>query len=504
MSPRVLVTVYFFAYLAITLFLGWLGRRHMRGATLQEYYTAGKSLGPWLSLASYAATNFSAFTFLGSVGMYYSQGLGYASLALGEMFFLGILFPTVGYKIWKFSRHPEVVTLTDIVARRYQEDHLVRVLFALANIVFMFFLMGVQVVGISYVIEKVTGGIIPYTAAAFTVAVVLIVYQGLGGMRGVAYTDVLQLCLLSLTLVSVLVTIFISFDVSAVFQRLAVSDKAALLSAPGPEGIWNSTYWVTSFIALGFGWFLWPHLWARIIASKEKRSMWVIPVGTIVGKTLFLVIIAPLVAFVAADLWPTVEALAGYKPDQIIIRFMFDYMPIPLAGLMLAGVAAAAMSTVDSLSLVLSSIAFHDLYERPFGTKLTEAQRTKWARRVTAVFPAVATLIALRPPALIVGLVVDTSYAAFTALAPAVILGFYWPRATTQGARWSISLGLIAAIVIIGWWHNPFGLNVYNAFWTLVISTVVLVSVSLITRPVPQDVLRYFGLSQSRVDEKMH
>ena len=255
MSPRVLVTVYFFAYLAITIFLGWLGRRHMRGATLQEYYTAGKSLGPWLSLASYAATNFSAFTFLGSVGMYYSQGLGYASLALGEMFFLGILFPTVGYKIWKFSRHPEVVTLTDIVARRYQEDHLVRVLFALANIVFMFFLMGVQVVGISYVIEKVTGGIIPYTAAAFTVAVVLIVYQGLGGMRGVAYTDVLQLCLLSLTLVSVLVTIFISFDVSAVFQRLAVSDKAALLSAPGPEGIWNSTYWVTSFIALGFGCF---------------------------------------------------------------------------------------------------------------------------------------------------------------------------------------------------------------------------------------------------------
>ncbi len=122
---------------------------------------------------------------------------------------------------------------------------------------------------------------------------------------------------------------------------------------------------------------------------------------------------------------------------------------------------------------------------------------------VTALFPAVATLIALRPPALIVGLVIDTSYAAFTALAPAVIFGFYWPRATTQGARWSISLGLTAAVVIIGWWNNPFGLNVYNAFWTLVISTVVLVSVSLITRPVPQDVLRYFGLSLSRVDGKM-
>jgi len=502
MSIQVLATYIFFAYLALTLLLGWWGRRNMRGATIQEYYTAGKSVGPWLGLATYAASNFSAFTFLGSVGIYYTQGLGYASLPLGQMFFLGILFPTVGYKIWKFSRDPEVLTLTDIVARRYEEDPLVRALFALTNIVFMFFLMGVQVVGISYVIEKVTGGIISYAAAAFTVAVVLIIYQTLGGMRGVVYTDVLQLCVLTFTLISVLVTIFINFDVTAVFQRLAISDKAALLSAPGPQGIWNSTYWGTSFIAFGVGWFMWPHFWSRIIASRDKRSMVSIPLGLIMGMTLFLVIITPMVAFVAADLWPTEEALAGYSPDQIIIRFMFEYLPIPLAALMLAGASAAAMSTVDSLSLVLSSIAFHDLYERLLGTTLNEAQKTTWARIVTALFPAVATLIALRPPGLIVGLVIDTSFAAFTALAPAVILGFYWPRATTQGARWSISLGLAAVLVIIGGWKNPFGLNVYSGFWSLVISTVVLVVVSLVTRPVSADVLRYFGLASSSAGER--
>ena len=274
-----------------------------------------------------------------------------------------------------------------------------------------------------------------------------------------------------------------------------MSDKAAILSAPGPEGIWNPTYWITSFIALGFGWFLWPHLWARIIASKDKGNMWALPIGTMIGKTLFLVVITSLVAFVAADLWPTREALAGYNPDQIIIRFMLEYMPLPLAALMLAGTAAAAMSTVDSLSLVLSSIAVHDLYERVFETRLNEAQKTTRARIVAAFFPAVATLIALSPPALIVGFVLNTSYAAFSALAPAVIFGFYWSRATTQGARWSLSIGLAAALLIIGLWPNPFGLNVNNAFWTLAIATVVLVVVSLRTRPVSQEVLRYFELS---------
>ena len=137
-------------------------------------------------------------------------------------------------------------------------------------------------------------------------------------------------------------------------------------------------------------------------------------------------------------------------------------MPLPLAALMLAGTAAAAMSTVDSLSLVLSSIAVHDLYERVFETKLNEAQKTTRARIVAAFFPAIATLIALNPPTLIVGFVINTSYAAFSALAPAVIFGFYWSRATTQGARWSLSIGLATALLIIGFWPNPFGLNVNN------------------------------------------
>lgn len=149
MSVHVLATGIFFAYLALTLVLGWWGRRNMRGSTLQEYYTAGKRIGPWLGMATYGASNWSAFTFLGSVGIYYSHGIGYAALPVGEMFFMGILFPTLGYKIWKFPRAPEVITLTDIIARRYEEDHLVRVLYALANIVFMFFLMGVQIVGVS-------------------------------------------------------------------------------------------------------------------------------------------------------------------------------------------------------------------------------------------------------------------------------------------------------------------------------------------------------------------
>jgi Na+/proline symporter len=152
------------------------------------------------------------------------------------------------------------------------------------------------------------------------------------------------------------------------------------------------------------------------------------------------------------------------------------------------------MSTADSLSLVLSSIAFHDLYEKIWGTRMNEQQKTVCARIVTALFPAIATLIALRPPGLIVGLVIDTSFAAFTALAPATLLGFYWKRATTQGARWSISIGLATALIIIGWWENPFGLDIYSGFWTLVISTGIMVSVSLLTKPTSKDVLEYFEL----------
>ena len=272
MSAHLLATVIFFAYLALTLILGWWGRRNMQGSTIQEYYTAGKRIGPWLGMITYGASNWSTFTFLGSVGIYYSHGIGYAALPVGEMFFMGILFPTLGYKIWKFSRAPEVITLTDIVARRYEEDHLVRALYALANIIFMFFLMGVQIVGVSYVIEKVTGGIIPYLAAALIVATVLIIYQTLGGMRSVVYTDVLQLTLLTLTLVTVFVAIVVNFDMASVFQRVSAGPKAGILSAPGPRGIWSPTYWTTAFIAFGFGWFFaWFVLYFFHLAEKKNK-----------------------------------------------------------------------------------------------------------------------------------------------------------------------------------------------------------------------------------------
>lgn len=93
------------------------------------------------------------------------------------------------------------------------------------------------------------------------------------------------------------------------------------------------------------------------------------------------------------------------------------------------------------------------------------------------------------------GLVINTSYTAFTALVPSVILGFYWPRASTQGARWSIGIGLVVALITIGWWENPFGLDIYSGFWTLMISTLVLVVVSLFTRPPSREVLEYFELT---------
>ena len=499
MSVEVLATTVFILYLVVTLYIGWMGYKKMSDQHLSEYYVAGKTLSPFVAFASYGASTWSAFTFLGAVAVYWAQGLGYAALPVGEMFLLGLLFPTVGYRIWKISRDPDVITLSDIVARRYDEDHVVRALTALAMTVFMFFLMGVQIVGIAYLVDIITGGIINYGMTVFLVSAVLVIYVSLGGMRAVAYTDVMQLIVLAIGMVAVGVSLFANFNLTEVFTSLASGEKNALLVGAGPTGTWTPIYWSTGFIAMGVGYFFWPHMWARIIAAKDKSALWAMPVGTLIGITIFFSIITPIMAMVAAYLWPTVESLGGLRPDQIILKYMLEYLPAWLAAIVISGAAAASMSTVDSLTLVLSSMAFRDLYEKPFQSQMPEKTKTFIARLLTALFIVVATIVALNPPGLIVQLVIDTSYPAFCALAPAIIGGFYWSRATTAGARWSIVAGILFALVMMGLWKDPFNLGIYPGFWVLILSTAVMVVVSLLTVPNSQETLRKFDLLRGPV-----
>ena len=145
---------------------------------------------------SYISTGFSALVFMGAVGIYFALGIGFNIFLISEMFLLAVFVPTVGYLFWRLAHQHQYVTPADLMTHRYGSGRIVRIIVGLNTVGFMIFFMATQIVGISYIMETITGGLMSYGASVILISLVLAVYIVLGGFRAIEYTDTFQVIIL--------------------------------------------------------------------------------------------------------------------------------------------------------------------------------------------------------------------------------------------------------------------------------------------------------------------
>ena len=173
-----------------------------------DYFIGDRTSGSFVGPMSYISTVFSALVFLGAVGIYFALGIGFNAFLLSEMLLLAIFVPTVGYLFWRLAHKHKYVTPADLMAHRYGGGKPIRILVALNTVGFMMFFMATQVVGISYIMETITGGLLTFKWAVILISVVLAIYIVLGGFKAIEYTDTIQVIVL---MTSVVITfIFLS------------------------------------------------------------------------------------------------------------------------------------------------------------------------------------------------------------------------------------------------------------------------------------------------------
>jgi len=467
-----------FVYLIGMLAIGaWAYRRT---TDLDDYMLGGRGLGPMVSALSAGASDMSGWLLLGLPGAIYAAGLVEGWIAVGL---------TVGAWLnWKFVA-PRLRTYTEVAGdsitvpsflenRLKDSSRLLRL--ASGSIIMLFFTFYVSS-------GMVAGGIFfessfdaDFHTGLLVVTAVVVAYTLFGGFLAVCYTDFVQGTIMVLALVLVpVVGIFVTGGLGETAEsiRAVDPDRLSMLSGATVLGVISAAAW-------GLGYFGQPHIIVRFMALRsagEARSARRIGIGWMV-ISLFGAVSTALVGIAYFEQHPEVDLS---DPEAVFIS-MGQILFHPLvAGVMLAAVLAAIMSTISSQLLVTSSALVEDIYKAVLHTNAPDRHLVMLGRLAVLGVSVVAAALAWQRSGTVLDLVAY-AWAGFGAsFGPVILLSLYWRKLTAMGALGGLVTG--AATVVV--WGNIDALSsrMYEIVPGFALSALVAVVVSRLTyRPDPR------------------
>ena len=434
----------FAVYMGVCLVLGVVAWR--RTTNLKDFILGGRSLGAWVTALSAQATDMSGWLLMGLPGFAYLAGYESAWLVLGLV---------VGtYLNWKFIAQPlrertealgDALTLPTYFERAFDDAHgVLRPLTAFFILVFFILYASSQFVAAGRLFESLFE--LPYAWAVFWGTIVMLAYTFLGGFLAVSWSDVLQGTLMFFALLAVaLVGLNVVGGLDGMHTTMNALNAELLDPFTGASGEALGWIGIASSLAWGLGYCGQPHILARFMAIKDPAEMKVARRVAMTWQVTVLVA-AMLVGFTA--LGALGERLSGADAEKAFIYMSAQYFPPWIAGICLAGILAAVMSTA-SAQLLLSSAAFAEDFYRGLIRKDAGRLELLWAGRLAVLgVAAIAFVIALDPSSTVLARVGD-AWAGFGAtFGPAIVLSLYWKGMNRAGAYAGVIAG---GVTVVGW-----------------------------------------------------
>ncbi len=430
-----LKTVIIAGYLAVLAVLGLLARRRARRGH-EDFYLAGRSLGPVLLLLTMAATNFSAFTVLGFAGDGYRVGYAWYPIMAFGTGFMALSFIFLGIPLARAARMSGAVTPPEVVWHRFHNRPL-RLVYLLVMVIFTLPYLALQPMGAGYALEGLLG--IPYVWGAVAVTAVGTAYLLLGGMRGDAWTDALQGGVMLGAMVLVVVGLARALGGLETANARVSAAYPALFSRPGGGGEFLPGVWF-SYLAL---WLfcdpMFPQLFQRFLAARDERAL--ATTATLYPVVTGVLFFIPVAVGVMGRL--VEPGLVGKAADGILPLAVGRLLPGWAGAVAIAGAMAALMSTMDSQLLTLSSMLVRDV--RQLCNREAES-RFPWNRVVIIVLACAGLGLALRPWATI-RVIATQTFTGLAVLFPTTLAMVYWRRTNPWAAFASILAGEVLVVL---------------------------------------------------------
>lgn len=438
------------AYFAILMAVLAYRRRTIASREIADFtlgYKNSSGMKPAWIVVSYAATWFSAFTVVGIPGFVYANGVGVlVFLLVGNLITLLVIL-IFGRAIWRLRHETNSVSPIEIVQKKYGSRSLSAVVVT-ATVVFIIPHLATQFVGIGRILAGVVGGGIGYAQGVGVILLIMLVYSGLGGFRAVVITDAIQFSVMIVGMIALVVVMLMVNDWGlgdGLLASVSDSGNGALLSLPGPAGLYSWQTVISQACFIGLWPIAHPSVASRFLAApSEKTFKWmalgmaVVPiVAFLPGVLLGLGGAVRYPGLVSGDLitGSIVDGLMAASPVMQVIGPVF-----------VVAAVAAAMSTCDSQALAIGTVVTRD-YKSAEEEEATDEQsqvRTlRWIMWVTLVG---AFVIGLQPPRQIVTLSLLSG--AGTAVLVPTYVGLFTRRPSWKAALASIAVGY--AVMAVG------------------------------------------------------
>ena len=482
-----------------------------------NYYLGGRSLGPWVAAFSAEASDMSGWLLMGLPGLAYWCGLADAFwTAIGLAIGTYINWLLVAKRLRRYSHVAgNSITLPEFFSNRFHETK--KVILTISSLFILIFFC-VYAASCFVTCGKLFSSIFgaPYIPMMLCGVAFVVIYTFLGGFLAESASDFMQAIIMVFALLVVLVSGTIAAGgIGEVFENIknipgfleffniaspAVNEAGEQIVENGAplfnEALPYPLLSVASMLAWGLGYFGMPQVLLRFMAirrsdeltkSRRVATVWV----------LISLLAAVTIGLVGRAFAPT--AFVTKSSAENIFSYLASMLMHPLfAGLIMAGILAATISSSDSYLLIASSAFSKNLFQGVFHTKANDKQVMVVSRVTLIVIALIGSLIALDENSVIFT-IVSFAWAGFGAtFGPLMLFSLFWKRTTRAGAI----AGMLSGGAMVFIWNylvKPLGgmFGIYELLPAFIVSCIFIVVVSLITKAPSKEILDEFELAKT-------
>ncbi|MFO8100034.1 MAG: sodium/proline symporter [Salinibacter sp.] len=407
---------------------------------LSDYMLAGRDVGTWPIALSEVASVASGWTFFAWVGVGFTTGLHGLWFSMAMLVVVLFLYRYVAPTFRQRSERLDSQTVVDHLALAFRDDPWgprIRWTATLAVVVFMASYIGAQIIAVGEAME--TGLGVDYGLAVGAGGLAVAAYTALGGFHASVWTDVVQGLLVILAAVALPVVAIVELGGWSAFVAEASAVDPTLLSMTAGQTGTALALSIGSWLAFALGAIGQPHGLMRFQAIRSERLLSQASVIAMSFQALRLTV--PLFIGIAG------RVLYGSvgDPESVAMEMMVDLFPGWFAGLLLAGIIGAILSTSDSMMLVTAADLTR-LYETRIAEQVSADRMIGLGRTIVCAMALLGVSLAYWRPGTIFAIIEFAFVGLGATLGLPLVFLVLWPRTTGAGVFAAVAGGLVAAI----------------------------------------------------------